>query len=113
MVAIRIFNDLASRRNTKIGLNLINVTMPLVQLGEQLNTESAPAKAASILDYLENQLPLHLADEEEDLFPLLKQRSPSDDGMISVLNLLCIEHRHDVECGRSLIEALRRIARGG
>ncbi len=85
----------------------------LVQLGEQLNTEDAPAKAASILDYLENELPLHLADEEEDLFPLLKRRSPSDEGMISVLKLLCIEHRQDVECGRSLIEALRRIARGG
>ena len=85
----------------------------LVELGNSLDADNAPAAAAWILDCLENELPLHLADEEEDLFRLLQRRSKSDDRIASVLKFLCIEHQHDIECGRSLMEALRLIACGG
>lgn len=85
----------------------------LVELGDNLGADNASAIASWILDYLENELPLHLADEEENLFPLLKQRSASDDRIGSVLKLLCVEHQHDIECGRSLMEALRLITCGG
>ncbi len=85
----------------------------LVELGDSLDADSASATAAWILDCLENEVPLHLADEEEDLFPLLKRRSRSDGRIMSILKLLCAEHQHDIECGRSLMEALRLIACGG
>jgi len=65
----------------------------LVELSDNLESENATTAAASILDYLENELPLHLADEEEDLFPLLRQCSSSDDNIVSVLKLLCVAHR--------------------
>ena len=71
----------------------------LVELGDSLDADNASATAAWILDCLENELPLHLADEEEDLFPLLERRSRSDDRIVSVLKLLCAEHQHDIECG--------------
>lgn len=85
----------------------------LVELSDNLESENATTAAASILDYLENELPLHLADEQEDLFRLLRRRSSSDDNIVSVLKLLCVEHQQDIECGDSLLESLRLIAGGG
>lgn len=84
-----------------------------VELGDSLDADGASATAAWILNYFENEFPLHLADEEEDLFRLLNRRSRSDDRSMSALKLLCAEHQHDIECGRSLMEGLRPIACGG
>lgn len=84
----------------------------LVELGDDLGRDDAPDLAAASLDLLENELPMHLADEENDLFPLLRRRSKSGDGIMGTLELLCLEHRNDIECGRSLVDALRRISRG-
>jgi iron-sulfur cluster repair protein YtfE (RIC family) len=49
----------------------------LVRLAKDPVAAEAPEIAAAILDYLENNLPLHRADEEEDLFPLLERRTPA------------------------------------
>ena len=84
----------------------------LLQLADNLDAEDASEVAGSILVYMENELPLHIADEEEDLFPLLKRRSPQEDRVQSVIELLGQEHQEDVEIGRSLLEALRSIAAG-
>lgn len=87
-------------------------TEQLVNLADNLGAEDAPHVAAPILDYLENALSMHLADEEEDLFPLLKRRSRKEDRIIPVLDLLVMEHREDIEYGRSLLEPLRLITAG-
>jgi hemerythrin-like domain-containing protein len=84
----------------------------LMRLAENPTAEDATELSASILDYIENELPLHVADEEEDLFPLLKQASPTDDRLVSVLELLCVEHQDDIEYGRALFEPLRLISAG-
>lgn len=73
--------------------------------------------AAAVLGFLESDLALHRADEEEDLFPLLRRRSPkpphgSHDPVIASLEVLEQEHRDDIEQGRTLRPALRRIAGG-
>ena len=73
--------------------------------------------ASSVLAFLEFDLPLHLADEEEDLFPLLRRCSPGrdprvHDEVVACLDLLEQEHRDDIEQGRTLLPALRRIAAG-
>ncbi len=85
----------------------------LVRLADDLAAEDAQQTAASVLAYLEDKLPLHLADEEEDLFPLVRRRCLASDKIVSVLLLLVTEHRADVECGRGLLVPLRAIAAGG
>lgn len=84
----------------------------LAQLAEDPAAPGASESAASVLDFLENELPVHVADEEEDLFPLLRDRLSPGDEVVSVIEILRDEHRDDIECGRSLIEPLRRIAAG-
>jgi hemerythrin-like domain-containing protein len=85
------------------------------RLGRLAGDPSAPdstGSAADILDMLENGLPRHIRDEEEDLFPLLEGRCPDDDKAIAVMKLLQGEHQEDVEVGRALIEPLRVIVDG-
>jgi hemerythrin-like domain-containing protein len=89
----------------------------LARLAKDPAAAEAPEIAAAILDFLENDLPLHRADEEEDLFPLLERRSAvpetgSHDELLSSLEVLRQEHRDDIEQGHSLLPPLRLIAEG-
>jgi len=89
----------------------------LRRLADDLTAVGARETAASVLQFLEFDLPLHLADEEQDLFPLLRQRSPAQeptvhDKVISTLEVLEQEHRNDIEQGYTLLPALRMIAAG-
>lgn len=84
----------------------------LVQLAEDQGAGESARVAASLLDYLNKDFPIHLADEEEDLFPLLKQRAASNERLASMIELLIMEHRNDIEYGRGLQEPLRAIADG-
>ncbi len=84
----------------------------LEHLAAEPAAADAPEAARAILAFIEESLPLHFADEEEDLFPLLKRRSPSDDSIHAVLELLAKEHRDDIEQGRTMVRALRAIAAG-
>ena len=89
----------------------------LVRLAEDPAAAEAPEIAAAILDFLEKDLPLHRADEEEDLFPLLERRSPrpapgGHDELLSTLEVLRQEHRDDIEQGHALLAPLRAIAGG-
>ncbi len=84
----------------------------LVQLAEDLGAGESAQVAASLLDYLNKDFPIHLADEEEDLFPLLKRRATSNERLASMLDLLIMEHQNDIEYGGALQEPLRAIAAG-
>ena len=68
--------------------------------------------AGAILAYLERELPLHIADEEETLFPLLRQRSKPGDQIESILGLLAEEHARDEALAAALRVGLRRVAEG-
>lgn len=62
--------------------------------------------------FLADELPLHFADEEEDLFPLLRQRCEPEDDIEHVLARLSADHRHaDLETPE-LVGLLRRVAEG-
>lgn len=50
--------------------------------------------AARILAFLRNELPLHIADEEEDLFPLLIRRCESEDDINRAIARLSDDHQH-------------------
>ncbi len=57
---------------------------------------------AAVREYLCSCLPLHIADEEEDLFPLLRKHAGAEDGLEQILGQLHLEHRTD----RHLIDDL-------
>jgi len=49
------------------------------------------------LTFLRNDLPLHLADEDEDLFPMLRQRCDREDEVGRVIRALSADHRRDAD----------------
>tara|TARA_R110000737_G_scaffold176258_1_gene201335 strand:- start:508 stop:1068 length:561 start_codon:yes stop_codon:yes gene_type:complete len=59
-----------------------------------------------VLRFLDSDLPLHIIDEEDDLFPLLRRRCEADDQIEKVLGMLSGEHAsdlHDASAVKSLI----------
>lgn len=50
----------------------------------------------AIYDFLDSDLPVHIIDEEDDLFPLLRRRCAPDDHIETVLGMLSGEHASDM-----------------
>ncbi len=74
--------------------------------------EVASQLSAALLSYLERDLPLHIADEEGDLFPRLKARALPEDGLANVLALLSEEHVDIERLALPLVAALSTLAAG-
>jgi len=72
----------------------------------------AESAATSIADYLDSDFPLHVADEEDDLLPLLRARLSPESGGVEILARLGEEHRRDDELRHRLLPELRRAAAG-
>ena len=71
------------------------------------------ARLASIaLAYIEQELPHHIADEEQDLFPRLRDRCTPADNAERILGLLSEEHRRDDDLCAAILEGLRVLAEG-
>ena len=68
--------------------------------------------ATIVLAYVEQELPKHIADEEEDLFPLLQQRCLAADNAGRLLSVLSEEHRQDSALCEEAREGLRALADG-
>ena len=84
----------------------------LATLADDPTAVDAPRVAASLLEFLDETLPRHIADEEEELFPRLKQRAPQDERLMSVIEQLQMEHREDIEQGQALHDSLEGLAYG-
>ncbi len=63
-----------------------------------------------LLDILTVDMPLHHADEEAGLFPLLRQRTAPGDGIDAVLDRLSIEHAEDEALLPEVLETLQALA---
>lgn len=70
------------------------------------------ATMETVRSYLIRDYPLHLADEEEDLFPRLQQRCPREDSLDEVLGLLRREHAADAQLHLAVIEDLALLIGG-
>lgn len=68
------------------------------------------AQVASCLHY---ELPVHHHDEEEALFPLLRERAKPEDGLAEILDRLAAEHASDNDFAAEIAEALETLAQGG
>ncbi len=59
-------------------------------------------RIAEVVDFLRFEAPIHIIDEEEDLFPLLRRRCLPEDELEGVLGVLSAEHRADAVLGRAV-----------
>lgn len=64
------------------------------------------------LAFLQNELPLHLEDEEQDLFPLLKRRCGQEDEIDKVIARLQSDHQHADLDTPEVIDILGRLSSG-
>lgn len=61
-----------------------------------------------ILEFLETDLPLHIIDEEDDLFPLLRRRCEPEDRLERTLGMLSGDHAADLTVSQDLIAVLKQ-----
>jgi len=59
--------------------------------------EFEAAQITALLDFIRFDLTLHVIDEEEDIFPLLRSRCEPEDEVDDVLGRLTVEHATDKE----------------
>lgn len=52
-------------------------------------------EVSRVLGYLREELPLHVADEDEDMFPLLRRRCAPEDEIDKAIMRLSADHRRD------------------
>lgn len=84
----------------------------LDELTEHLSVDPIADQARVLLGFLGEELPLHIADEEEDLFRLLEQRCRPEDRLHAVLGQLSHEHELDEDLTQFLVADLERLAQG-
>ena len=63
--------------------------------------------ASEVVDYLTNEMAVHVIDEEQDLFPLLRRRADPEDDIETVWGQLSGEHAHDETLAREIVSGLR------
>lgn len=68
--------------------------------------------ATIVLAYLEQELPHHVSDEEQELFPRLSGRCQAEDNAKRLLGVLSEEHRRDGEICEEVLEGLRALSEG-
>jgi hemerythrin-like domain-containing protein len=82
----------------------------LDQLADNLTSTEAPDLARTILRYLREQLPLHVLDEERDLFQLLRDRTLAAEAIEEAFAKLRREHAEDACVSSIVMAGLDRIS---
>lgn len=87
----------------------------LCQLIERVGTAAVflREEAQTIVDFLSHDMVLHVIDEEDDLFPLLRRRCLPTDELDAVLGTLSAEHRDDLNHAQALIALLQKALADG
>lgn len=62
-----------------------------------------------VITFLETDLPLHLSDEEEDLFPLMRRRCDPEDEIEKVIARLRKDHLHADEDTQKIVSLLEEL----
>ncbi|MBD3679022.1 MAG: hemerythrin domain-containing protein [Rhodobacteraceae bacterium] len=73
---------------------------------------SDPENVAEALSFLREELPLHLEDEEQDLFPLLRRRCAPEDEIERAITRLTSDHRHAEQDTAKVIAILSDLETG-
>lgn len=80
----------------------------LCQWVDRLAAESALDRrlARLVAQHIARDMTLHIIDEEEDLFPLLRRRALPEDQIDKVLGMLSGEHATEGQLGREAVDGL-------
>lgn len=81
-------------------------------LADDPGRSTAWRDAVAVLTSLTEHLPLHIQDEEQDLFEMLRLRALPEDRIDAVLDRLTYEHENDERYVSPLLDELRRMAGG-
>lgn len=84
----------------------------LERIADGLPNEVDPRLCARVASCLQFDLSLHHHDEEEALFPLLRQRAHPEDGIDGILDRLASEHSADGDLASEISEELEKLAQG-
>ena len=68
---------------------------------------------ATVIAFLRHDLPLHVLDEEEDLFPLLRRRAAPEDDIERILGMLTDDHGGDRDRVGHLLRGLEKAGAEG
>jgi hemerythrin-like domain-containing protein len=81
----------------------------LCNLMEQMAVATSldPDLAIGVITFLRHDMVLHVEDEEEDLFPLMRQRCSPEDEIEKVLSSLSAEHVGDRHLAQLVVEGLQ------
>lgn len=90
----------------------LEICARLEDLVVSMDSDATASLASSLLEFFTKDLPLHIEDEERDLFPLLASRQGHDQDLPVILDQLVSEHELDRDLVEPLIEDLRNIANG-
>ena len=74
--------------------------------------DAGPEDLQQVRQVLGHELPLHLQDEEEDLFPLMRRRCEPEDEIDKVIERLRNEHAHGAEETRNVITVVEMSGAG-
>ena len=76
------------------------------------NSEHSSEWAVSVLKFITEDLPVHIEDEEVDLFPMLVSLQAEDQDLATILDQLNLEHEIDRDLAEPLLKGLREVADG-
>ncbi|ESR25763.1 hemerythrin domain-containing protein [Lutibaculum baratangense] len=79
----------------------------LDRLAEEDETDAGAA--ADVAWHLQHEMRLHVIDEEEDLFPLLRRRGQGDEVVGEVLGRLALDHELDAAMSREIVQGLAAV----
>jgi iron-sulfur cluster repair protein YtfE (RIC family) len=82
----------------------------LGRIVDDLHGRDTVKNAAWVLSYLENDLPLHVSDEAEDLVPLLLEHADTDGAVGEACDALVQEHESDEPLMAEVTAGLERLA---
>jgi hemerythrin-like domain-containing protein len=85
-------------------LNHRRMCNALERLAAMTAFDAAPIIA--MIDYIRFDLALHVVDEEEDFFPMLRERCLPDDDIEAVLERLCDDHKTDKSLSGEVCDTL-------
>ena len=91
-------------------MDMCRALQDLAQARDPLRKD--PQIVAMIVYCLDNDLPMHIMDEEQDLFPHLRLRMLTDDGFEEILRLLDSEHDRDRVLVREVRGGLEKLSQG-
>lgn len=72
-----------------------------------------PALLRRLADFLRVDMALHVRDEEEGLFPMLRARAEPEDDVLRILGILSADHDADRQLARRLRERFEAAAEAG